>query len=219
MEAGGVRERVRVRVEWDGAKNKMAASQAPKNYNAIWSPFCFLTVMLLWPYAPSPFLCVCVDIVVFFFYFCLFRGFFFFFRFSMGRVGALMATSSLPLPLDGPPAVRQKFPPEFRALFSFIYISKATRHGKKLLSRRTADVFTRFRCQSCVNYAIKLTWMSFVQHAKGRNAEPEAPLFFLWYYATARPFSLGSFVFCVAPSSISMATPPRLPVFNSFHLT
>lgn len=87
-------------------------------------------------------LCVCV-----FRYCCVFlfipRPSSFFFRFSVGRVGALMATSSLPRTARHPPSAK-KFPSEFRALFSFIYIWKATPHGKKLLSRRTADVFTHF---------------------------------------------------------------------------
>jgi len=89
--------------EWgrDGAKNKMAASQAPKNYNAIWSPFCFLTVMLALcslslSLFPIPSLCaalVCVYFVfvVFFVYFEASS-----FHFSLGRVGALATSSPNP---------------------------------------------------------------------------------------------------------------------------
>lgn len=151
---------------WDGAKNKMAASQAPKNYNAIWSPFCFLTVML-GPMLPLP-LCVsactyvfvCISIWSFFFVYVEASSF----HFSLGRVGAV-ATSS---PKNPPPLRKPSFGLYFR-LFTFRKLHRQTngmKGKKKLLSRHPLDVFTRFRCQSCVNYAIKLTWMSFVQHAK-----------------------------------------------------
>lgn len=159
------RERSEVGVRWRQKQNGSLPSSEKLQRNMVAILFSHRYVG---PYAPSPFVCFCLyvcicmyfDLVVFFFVYVEASSF----HFSLGRVGAV-ATSS---PKNPPPLRKPSFGLYFR-LFTFRKLHRQTngmKGKKKLLSRHPLDVFTRFRCQSCVNYAIKLTWMSFVQHAK-----------------------------------------------------
>jgi len=75
---------------------------------------------------PLPLCCPCMCVFRICCIFCLFRGFFFsFFPWPRRRVGYVIAQSRPLAPLPPQPSRRPKIPP-FWALFSFIYISKAT---------------------------------------------------------------------------------------------
>lgn len=147
------------KTKWQPPKLRKTTTQYGRHF--VFSPLCWALCSLS--------LCLFLPVRMYFYVFRFGRFFFVYveassFHFSLGRVGAV-ATSS---PKNPPPLRKPSFGFYFR-LFTFRKLHRQTngmKGKKKLLSRHPLDVFTRFRCQSCVNYAIKLTWMSFVQHAK-----------------------------------------------------